>query len=104
MKYFNTLLEEQEVTINILYEEQVIIIYSNRKEVIQNLTEKIGKPTERYKKGKTYWMGAKWELHFKRANDISQILNKEIFIDNKFKIRNIKNNEEEKYEQISFNF
>ena len=90
MKYFNTLLEEQEVTINILYDEEIIIIYSNRKEVILNLTEKIGKPIERYKKGKTYWMGAKWEISFKDIDKIREVLNKEIFIDTNFKIKNTK--------------
>lgn len=103
MKYFNTLLEEQEVTINILYDEEIIIIYSNRKEVIQNLTERLGKPTERYKKGKTYWLGAKWEISFKQASLIKEVLNKEIFVASKFKIKNIENDKEEKYEQISLN-
>ena len=54
MKYFDTPVEEQETTINICYEDETVQIYSNRVEVIKNLTHNIGKPTKRDKRGKKY--------------------------------------------------
>lgn len=85
MKYLEIPTEEQETTINILYEEQIVKIYTNRKEVINDLTKKIGKPTKKYKKGKAYWCGADWDIDFCDVEKIKNVLNKEIFIDKKFK-------------------
>lgn len=85
MKYLEIPTEEQETTINILYEEQIVKVYSNRKEVVQGLTKSIGKPTKKYRKGKTYWCGADWDIDFCDLEKIKNILNSEIFVDNKFK-------------------
>ncbi|MNS99854.1 hypothetical protein D3C72_1342690 [compost metagenome] len=87
MKYFNTLLEEQETLINILYEEQVIRLYSNRIDVINNLTECLGKPSKKYIKSKTYWSGASWDINFTEFSKVQEILNSELIIDSNFKIK-----------------
>ncbi|MDO5556262.1 MAG: hypothetical protein Q4G09_06600 [Clostridia bacterium] len=100
MKFEKHLLEEQEVTINIIYLEEIIIIYANRKEVIQNLTEQLGKPTKKYKRGKTYWTAAEWRLDFSQKDIISKILNNETFIDEKLKIKKINRKEKEDFKQI----
>ena len=70
MKYFDTPVEEQETTINICYEDETVQIYSNRVDVIKNLTHNIGKPTKRDKRGKTYWLGATWEIPFSDRNGL----------------------------------
>ena len=64
MRYYKTEPAEQETTINILYKEQIIRIYSSRVETIEKLTKKIGEPDHRYKRSKTYWSGACWEIQF----------------------------------------
>lgn len=104
MKYYNTPVEEQETLLNILYQEQKIRIYSNRIEIIQNLTGKLGKPTEKYRKSKTYWSGASWDIPFADVGIIQKVLPKDIFIDKNFKPKPIKKkkaNIEKKYSQIS---
>ena len=80
MKYFETLLEEQETLINVLYDEHKIRVYSNRIEVIKNLTKAIGKPTKRYKKNKTYWSGATWEIDFNDFEKINVLLNRNFIL------------------------
>ena len=47
MRYYKTEPAEQETTINILYKEQIIRIYSSRVETIEKLTKKIGEPDHR---------------------------------------------------------
>lgn len=84
MKYFETLLEEQETLINVLYDEHKIRVYSNRIEVIKNLTKAIGKPTKRYKKNKTYWSGATWEIDFNDFEKINVLLNRNLVIEESF--------------------
>ena len=87
MKYFETLLEEQETLINVLYDEHKIRVYSNRIEVIKNLTKAIGKPTKRYKKNKTYWSGATWEIDFNDFEKINVLLNRNLVIEESFSER-----------------
>ena len=81
MRYYKTEPAEQETTINILYKEQIIRIYSSRVETIEKLTKKIGEPDHRYKKSKTYWSGACWEIQFADIERVKEILNKEIILD-----------------------
>ncbi len=100
MKYYDTIPEEQETSINIAYDLEIIQIYTNRVDVIKNLTKAIGKPSLRDKKGKTYWMGATWEIPFKDISKISQILNKEILIDENFKPKLKKSEEKDGFEQM----
>ena len=84
MKYLETLLEEQETMINVLYDEHKIKVYSNRVEVIKNLTKALGKPTIRYKKNKTYWTGAAWEIDFNEFEKINILLNRDLVIEKTF--------------------
>ncbi len=100
MKYYDTILEEQETSINIAYDLEVIQVYTNRVDVIKNLSKEIGKPNIRDKKGKTYWMGATWEIPFKNISTISKLLNKEIFIDKNFKPKKRESEEKDGFEQM----
>lgn len=84
MKYIDTVLEEQETMINVLYDEHKIRIYSNRVEVIKNLTKALGKPTTRYKKNKTYWTGATWDVDFNEFEKINSLLNRDLVIEKTF--------------------
>ena len=110
MKYFETLLEEQETLINVLYDEHKIRVYSNRIEVIKNLTNALGKPTKRYKKNKTYWSGATWEIDFNDFEKIGMLLNRDLVIEESFsekrkevKIKKTKVKDEKgKFYQITF--
>ena len=52
MRYYKTEPAEQETTINILYKEQIIRIYSSRVETIEKLTKKIGNLTIDIKEAK----------------------------------------------------
>ena len=102
MKYIRTAIAEQETTVNILYDEQIIKVYSSRLEVIKILTKQLGEPTIKYKKSKSYWSGASWNIEFNDLKKIEKFLVHKIFIDpnieikekNKRKKSSKKNNEE----------
>ena len=100
MKYFDTPVEEQETTINISYNDEIVQVYTNRIDVIKKLTKTIGKPSKRDKKGKTYWMGATWTIPFKDISLITSILNKEVFIDKNFKPKKKISENKDGFEQI----
>lgn len=85
MKYFETLIEDQETTISILYKEQIIRVYSSEPRVIQKLSKELGKPTEKYIKSKTYYTGASWDIDFFELDKIQSILIRDNFIDKKTK-------------------
>jgi len=85
MKYFDTLIEDQETTISILYKEQIIKIYSSEVSTIRRLTKLLGSPAEKYKKSKTYWCGASWNIDFFEIDKIKEILNRDSFVDKKVK-------------------
>lgn len=118
MKYFDTILEEQETTISVLYKEQIVRVYSSEVKTIQKLTKALGKPDTKYKKSKTYWSGASWDISFFESDRLKDILYKETFIDNKVKPRvkvkkntqkiseakKVKSRKKENFEQIQFMF
>ena len=87
MKYFDTPVEEQETTINISYNDEIVQVYTNRIDVIKKLT-------------KTYWMGATWNIPFKDISLITSILNKEVFIDKNFKPKKKISENKDGFEQI----
>lgn len=87
MKYEDTELIDQETIINILYNEEIIRIYSSRVDTIKNLIKIIGKPTKKIKKNKTTWSGAYWDIDFRDGETINKVLSKEAFIDKKFKTK-----------------
>lgn len=85
MKYFETLLEDQETTISVLYAEQIIRIYSSEPKTIQKLTKTVGQPTTKYKKSKTYWSGASWDVSFFDLDKLKDVIYRDTFIDKKLK-------------------
>lgn len=87
MKYIRTAIAEQETTINVLYDEQIIKIYSSRVDVIKLLTKQLGEPTIKYKKSKSYWSGASWDIEFNDLKKIEKILIFKVFVDNGIEIK-----------------
>ena len=79
MKYYNTLLEEQETLINIDYFARVLTIYSSRKSIIQRLSDKLGNPTKANYINKSL-AGAKWEIPFSDKKRINISLSRPILI------------------------
>ena len=102
MKYYRTEQADQETTINILYDEQIIKIYSSRPEIIKQLTNEIGEPTIKYRKSKTYWSGASWKIQFADIERVRKILNKEIIIDDEVQIERKKEKKQENENNKSY--
>ena len=62
-RFYNTILEEQETTINVDYFKKMIFIYTSRKSVYDRLYKKLGEPTRIYfYKNKV--SGVIWEISF----------------------------------------
>lgn len=91
MKYYETLIEDQETTISLLYKEQKVKVYSSEPKTIQKLIKALGKPSTRYIKSKTYWSGASWEIDFDDIDKLKEIIVRDAFIDTKTKKNNSKN-------------
>ena len=54
---------ETETTINVLYDEQIISVYTNKIELQKQLLKVLGKPTEEYIKGRSI-IGTRWDIPF----------------------------------------
>ena len=97
MRYINTLPEEQETVINIIYEDEIVKVYTSK-----DLTKKLGEPTTKYKKNKNYYSGASWEISFHDNAKLRKIIVKDSFIQKSFrpadKKREIKNDKNASYQ------
>lgn len=70
---------ETETTINVLYKEQVIIVYTNNISLEKQLYKILGKPKEEYIKGRSI-LGSTWEIKFSEKSKIrSMMLKANIF-------------------------
>ena len=65
--------EETETTINVLYKEKVISVYTNKIELQKELNKVIGNPTKEYMKGKSI-IGSCWEISFSEKTKITQMM------------------------------
>ncbi len=90
MKYIKTAIAEQETIINILYEEQIISVYSCRSEVITLLTKALGKPSIKHEKNKTYLTGATWNIPFADSKKLNSVLMLDVFVDKKIEVKPLK--------------
>ena len=102
MKYFNAIPEEQETIINILYEDQIVRVYSNQIQIIQNLTQILGQPNKKYKKSRTYWSGSSWDIGFHNRAKITELFSQGILIETnlKPKIKSKLNFEKDSFSQM----
>lgn len=64
---------ETETTINVLYKEQVIIVYTNNVLLEKQLYKILGKPKEEYIKGRSI-IGSTWEIKFSEKNKITKMM------------------------------
>lgn len=74
---------EAETTINILYDERIISIYTNKVNLQKELIRILGNPTKEFIKGKSI-IGGRWDISLNEKTKISQmILKADIFDLNK---------------------
>lgn len=64
---------EQETTINVLYKEEIISIYTNRVDLQKKLNKLLGEPTIENKIKRTI-VGSIWEVPLKEKSKISQMI------------------------------
>lgn len=64
---------EQETTINVLYEEEIISIYTNKVDLQKKLNKLLGEPTIENKIKRTI-VGSIWEVPLKEKSKISQMI------------------------------
>ena len=65
--------EETETTINVLYNEKILTIYTNKIELQRQLYKILGEPKQEYVKGKSI-IGSVWEVSLNEKNKISKII------------------------------
>ena len=72
-KYKEPKLEEQETTINVLYEENIFSIYTNKVQLQKELNKYLGKPTrEDIRKNKI--IGSMWDIPLSDKTKISRMI------------------------------
>lgn len=64
---------ETETTINVLYSEKMISIYTNKVGLQKQLNKLIGEPTKEYKIKRSI-VGSMWEIYFSDKTKISRIM------------------------------
>lgn len=65
--------EETETTINVLYDEELIVIYTNKIGLQKQLKKVLGKPKREDIRGNSI-IGSCWELPFSEKTKISQMM------------------------------
>ena len=64
---------ETETTVNVLYSEKKLVIYTNKVELEKQLYKILGKPTDEFIKGRSI-IGSCWEVPLSEKSKITQIL------------------------------
>ena len=64
---------ETETTINVLYSEKVLVIYTNKIELEKQLCKILGEPKKEYIKGRSI-IGSTWEIPLSEKTKISKII------------------------------
>lgn len=79
MKFYQTMLEEQETHVWIDYFDRKINIYTSRQPVFNRLKKKLGEPTKiDTRKGEV--TSGKWEIDIEDKKTISSVLNRTILV------------------------
>ena len=65
--------EETETTINVLYDEELIVIYTNKIGLQKQLKKVLGKPKREDIRGNSI-IGSCWEIPFSEKTKISQMM------------------------------
>ena len=72
-KYKEPIKTEMETTVNVLYSENVLAIYTNKPDIQRKLNKIIGEPEKEYIKGKAI-TGSTWKISLDEKNKISKML------------------------------
>lgn len=64
---------ETETTINIMYNENVLSVYTNKVDLQKQLCKTLGKPTKEYIKGRSI-LGSRWDVSLDEKRKISQMM------------------------------
>lgn len=64
---------ETETTVNVLYGENIISIYTNKPELQKELCKVLGEPKKEYLKGKSI-IGSMWEIPLNEKTKISKMI------------------------------
>lgn len=71
--YKETNLEEIETTINVLYEEGILSIYTNKVDLQRDLYKILGEPSKEYKRGRSI-LASMWNVPLTEKSKISKII------------------------------
>ena len=71
--YKEPLKSEMETTVNVMYGENKLSIYTNKVDLQKQLNKLLGEPTKEYKIKRSI-VGSSWEIDFKEKSKISQMI------------------------------
>ena len=71
--YKEPIKEEMETTINVLYSENKLSIYTNKVNLQKKLNKLIGEPTKEYKIKRSI-VGSSWDIPLKEKDKITKII------------------------------
>lgn len=72
-KYKEPIKSEMETTVNVLYGENVLSIYTNKPDIQRKINKIIGEPEKEYIKGKSI-TGSTWKISLDEKVKISKLL------------------------------
>ena len=72
-KYKESNKSETETTINVLYSENILSIYTNKVDLERQLCKTIGEPTHEYVKGKSI-VASRWDVSLNEKSKITQMM------------------------------
>ncbi len=64
---------ETETTINILYKEKMLSVYTNKIDLQKQLCKVLGEPTQEYIKGRSI-IASRWDIPLSEKSKISQMM------------------------------
>ncbi len=71
--YKETNKNETETTINVLYKEKMLSVYTNKVDLQKQLCKTLGKPTKEYIKGRSI-IASRWDISLNEKSKISQMM------------------------------
>ena len=71
--YKEPIKEEMETTINVLYSENKLSLYTNKVDLQKKLNKLLGEPTKEYKIKRSI-VGSTWDIPLKEKDKITKIL------------------------------
>jgi len=64
---------ETETTINVMYSEKILSVYTNKADLQRKLCKVLGDPTEEHIKGRSI-IGSRWDISLSEKSKISQMI------------------------------